>query len=183
MRALPLVVGVLLSGCVGKTIVDPSIPAVEANDYTLMISACENVPARGLDICRVKAGQKIESVWRIIVPVDDRAFLGGEITVYYKDISRSYSVTQSIVEIPWKDFIGEASWSESHGGVALALAQIRYRTPEGIEQLWWARGEALLVVLKPGYDPMPVDSGFSTWGTTCRIEYSTAGRSAISCKK
>lgn len=183
MRVFPLWWGaLLLSGCMGKAILDPSIQAVEANDLTLMVSACEAVPGRGMDLCRVKEGQPIASSWNLVLPLDKNIFISGELTVYFKDISRTYPIKQSVVEIPWKDILGDTTWKPEHDGEAMALAQIRWKTPEGVEEIWRARGLAKIIVTKPGYDPLPMDSGFVTWGTKCEIQYSTAGRSAIKCK-
>lgn len=183
MKAFLLLWGaLLLSGCMGKAILDPSIQAVEANDLTLMISACEAVPSRGMDLCRVKEGAPIASSWKLVLPVGKNVFLGGEVVVYFKDISKTYPVQANpVVEIPWSDLLGDTVWKPEHDGMALAMATIRWKTPEGIEEIWKARGFAKVVVTKPGYDPLPMDSGFVTWGTTCDIAYSTAGRSAIRC--
>lgn len=185
MKSFPLRWGwgiLLLSGCMGKAILDPSPQAVEANDLTLMISACEAVPGRGMDICRVKEGTEIASSWKLVLPVGKNSFLNGELTVYFKDISKTYPIQAPVVEIPWSDLLGDTTWKPEHDGMALAMATIRWKTPEGIEELWKARGFAKVVVTKPGYDVLSMDSGFVTWGTKCEIAYSTAGRSAIRCR-
>lgn len=175
-----LVLAVLLAGC-SSTPVDPSVEAVKSGDLTLVLSACENVPARGMDICRVKEGAEIKSAWRLVVPMG-KQFSGGELTVYYKDVQKTYPILTQVVEIPWIDLLGGKVWRSDMHGEALALAIIRWTDDAGTERLLKARGIAKLIVTKAGYDPMPLDSAFSAWGTECEIQYSTAGRSAISCQ-
>jgi hypothetical protein len=104
--------------------------------------------------------------------------------VYYRDIVKTYGITpgQNLVEIPWATFFSENQWTSSMDGEAMALLSVRYKDPQGIEQVAKFRGLAKIVVTKPGYDRLPIDSGFSAWKTDCKIEYSTAGRGAIQCK-
>jgi hypothetical protein len=170
---------ICLASC--QTIVDPSIKAAEAGDFTIMASACEALPGRGADICHVKEGSEIGSDWTMIMPTG-KALLGGELTVYYKDISKTYAINGPIVRVPWADLIGHDNWESADDGQALALAQIRYKNNAGIEEIVRARGLAIIVVTKPGYSPMSIDSGFATFQTICKIQYATSGRSAISCK-
>lgn len=180
MRRL-LVFVLIIMGC-ETMVIDPSMNAVEAGDYTLALSACEGVPGRGMDICRVKEGQKIFSVWRMVVPVDmNHNFLGGEVVVYFRDISKTYAIQNAVIEIPWRDFFSQDTWAENMDGEFLALAALRYKDASGVEKILKGRGIAKIVVTKPGYDPLPLDSGFGAWNTTCKIQYSTAGRSAIKC--
>lgn len=171
---------VTLLGC-SALVIDPSMDAVEAGDSTLALSACEATPGGGYDICRVTAGTRIESSWKLFVP-GGRRVTGGEIDVYYRDIHKSYAAKGPIVEIPWKDFFGAETWSKAQDGQALALLLIRYTDDNGVEQVVKFRGIAQIVVTSPGYDRLPIDSGFSTFKTTCKISYSTAGRGAVSCK-
>lgn len=173
----------LTLACVHQLVLDPSASALDSGDLTLALSACQGTPGGGLDICRVKEGSPISSVWRLVVPVENNVFLGGELTVYFKDQSRSYPINQPVIEIPWTNFFApNTNWSRDMDGEALALAQIRWKNPQGIEETWRARGIAKIVVTKVGYDPLPIDSGFIAWKTACRIQYSTAGRSALECK-
>lgn len=180
MKKLGLVLALLFMGC-RQFVLDPSPEAVAAQDLTLIISACENVPARGMDICRVKENAKIQSSWRLVLPVGGN-FIGGELVVYYKDQSFTTAINEKVVEIPWSQLVKRDVWHLDDDGEALALATIRYKDDQGIEKIWKARGIAKLIVTKESYDPMPIDSEFYTWGTTCKIQYSTAGRSAIECK-
>lgn len=172
------------AGSCSGLVIDRSMEAVYAGDYTLAVSACGAVPGRGMDLCRVKEGADIASTWRLIVPAKSKKQVkGGEITVYYRDISKTYPIgADSLVEIPWRDFFGAAKWTRDMDGEALALAEVRYVTPDGIEEIWRARGVAKIIVTRQGYDPLPLDSGFSAWGLTCKISYSTAGRSDVKCK-
>jgi hypothetical protein len=135
-----------------------------------------------MDICRVRAGTRIESSWKLVVPHGKNQILSGSIDVYFNDVVRNYGITGSVVEIPWKDFFAADTWDASMNGLATALALIRWKTPEGIEEVWKAQGEARLLVLAKGYDPLPMDSGFVAWQTKCKIQYSTAGRGALECK-
>ena len=168
----------ILPGC--QTVIDRSIRAVDAADLTL-VGGCSAMPGRGADICRFKEGQSISSSWNLVVPAGERELLGGEVVIYGLDQPKTFPVKDKVVVIPWRDIFGDESWKTSHAGVLTALAQIRWKTPEGIEEIWNAKGVAIVLVLKQGYDEIPIDSGFSAWGTKCKVQYSTAGRSALEC--
>lgn len=171
-------------GC-SLPIVDRSIPAVDAGDLTLAMSACEAVPAGGMDVCRIREGTVIDSSWKLIIPKKDNRILGWEVDVYYKDVSHPahLSGTAPVIEIPWKDFFSpDSTWQKSMSGEALALVQVRWKTPDGIEQVVRFEGNAKLIVLSQGYDRLPIDSGFAASVTTCKISYTTAGRSNVTCK-
>lgn len=182
-RLAASLVAVMFGWACTSLVIDRSMPAVFAGDFTLGVSACAAVPGRGMDICRVKENAPIDSTFRLIVPVSGGAVKGGEITLYYRDISKTYPLGDTpLVEIPWKDFFGQEKWTRALDGEVLALAQVKYITPEGVEEIWVARGIAKIVVTREGYDPMPLDSGFSAWKVKCEISYSTAGRSDVKCK-
>ena len=178
-KILSLLTLCLTASC--QTITDPSIDAIKALDLTIVMSACEAMPGRGADICRVNEGMLIDSSWKIVIP-EAKRISGGEINVFYKDIQKSYAITDSVVLIPWKDLIGASKWHVDHAGVAQALAVVRYKDDQGIIKQVRAKGLALLVVTKEGYSPMPIDSGFNAVESKCRVQYSTAGRSALECK-
>lgn len=182
MKLLALLFLILICGCKTTSVIDPSPEATASGDLTLLLSACENIPARGMDLCRVKEGATIASVWRLILPIDQKTFIGGEIDVYFKDKSYTQAITGPLVEIPWRTLSGQDKWTTDLDGEAEALALIRFKDANGIEQIWRARGIAKVIVTKVGYDPLPIDSGFVAWGTDCKFQYSTAGRSAVSCK-
>jgi hypothetical protein len=177
MKNLTLVL--MLSACV--TPHDPMMSAVSARDYTLVMSACNALPGRGADICRVTEGSPISSSWKIVLPSSPR-LNGGEITVVYKDITKSYAITDIVTHIPLKDLVGHDTWTLEDDGTALALAQIRYKDNQGIETIVRAKGLALIIVNKAGYATLPIDSGFEAFSTKCRVQYSDAGRSALECK-
>ena len=177
---LGLTILVTFLGC-SALVIDPSMDAVEAGDLTLALSACGATPGGGLDICRVTEGTRIESSWKLIIP-NGKRIVGGEVDIYYRDIHKTYGITGNILEIPWKDFFGVDTWGRDQDGQALALLLVRYVDDNGVESLIKFRGIAMIVVTKKGYDRLPIDSGFSTFRTVCKVQYSTAGRGAVSCK-
>lgn len=181
-RAKLLLVALLsIAGCSGLP-KDLSMPAVEAGDYTLATSACLAAPGGGMDVCMVVEGTEISSEWVLIVPAKFSSVLSGEVNVFMRDIQRSYPANEKVIRIPWKDFFASSKWDTSMDGEALALVSIRYKDAQGIEETALFRGIAKLVVTKQGYARMPIDSGVAAWQTSCKIQYSTAGRSAISCQ-
>lgn len=163
-------------------IVDPSINAVEADDLTV-VSACQNLPVGGFDACRFREHSGISSNWSLFLPFGDH-IVGGDVTVFYKDTQKSYAIRGKRVEIPWREIIGRDEWSKSHNGIALALATIKFKDESGIERVVQARGEARLLIVSESYSVMPIDSGFVSWSqeVKCKIQYSSAGRSAVQCK-
>jgi hypothetical protein len=106
----------------------------------------------------------------------------GEVDVYYRDLHKTYAIGRSILEIPWRDFFGQDKWTSDLDGEALALDIVRWVDSAGIVRETKYRGIAKIVVTKPGYERMPMDSGQHQWQTTCRIQYSTSGRSALKCQ-
>lgn len=162
--------------------VDPSAQAAEAGDYTLIMQngCAEALPSRGADIMRVKVGAPIDCSWNILLPKGDNV-LGGEINVTYGDKSLSYGVTGAVTSIGVRELVGHDFWSGEDDGLVLALATIRYKGNE-TEEVVRARGLLFIVVTEANYDPLPIDSGFSAFSMDCKIQYSTAGRSAVSCK-
>jgi hypothetical protein len=182
MRALALI---LLAGCATgcKIPVDPSIAAVEAKDLTLIGSACETLPGRGADICRVKEGQAVTGGWRLVIPRVKGSVVGSEVTVYFKGRSLTVSGGETnVVEIPWEKLTKGNTWSRDDDGQALALATVRWKDDRGVIDSTRARGIAIIVVTRPGYDPLSLDSDHAAFGTKCTVVYTTAGRGALSCK-
>lgn len=181
-KTMPTTLALLLWGCNALPFVaDPSISAVEAGDYTLVMSACEAAPGNGMDICRVVEGQPVTQEWLLILPVDKNS-IGGEVVVFYRGIERSFPVTNRVISVPWRELIGSDTWKTQHDGEALALASIRYKNGTGLEEQLLLRGIAKLVVVKPSYTRLPIDSNLQAWGSECKIQYSSAGRSAVSCR-
>lgn len=171
-----------LPGC--RTIVDISPAAYASGDLTLVGALsdgpCKSLPVGGADVCRVKEGAPIESIWRLVVPKE--AVNGGQVTVYYKDYSRVYPITGPVIDIPFRDIVNADKWAKSHSDVATALAEVKYMDTSGIQQTVRAEGMAIIIVLSANYDPLPMDSGQENWGLNCIVQYSSAGRSALSCK-
>lgn len=168
-----------LASCRGRLVLDPSPQAAEAGDFTLAVSACEAMPGRGADICRVTAGTKISSVWRVIFPWGDH-IRGGELVAHFRDVTKTYAVKGQALEIPFSDFYGHDIWDSSDDGEILLVGKLRYFDGTS-ERQWWARGIALVIVTLPEYSVLPIDSGYAGMKTRCKIQYTTAARSAIKC--
>lgn len=179
---LGLVTGVCLLAACSGLVMDPSIAAVDAGDYTLAVSACEATPGGGMDICRVREGDPIQSSWKLIIP-NGKNVTGWEVDIYYRDVEHPVKQTGQggVIEIPWDQFFQQKTWTSDLDGEALALATVRYKDNTGIEKVVQFRGLAKLVVTKQGYDRLPIDSGFAAWKESCKVQYSTAGRGAVQC--
>jgi hypothetical protein len=164
-----------------RLVVDRIMNAAQAGDYTLVMSAgCNEVmPGRGADICRVQEGMPVKALWNIVIP-GVKPVLGGTIEVTYRDISKTYPILGNVVSVPLSELVGE-TWEQSDDGIVLALAQVRYQGNE-VEEVTRARGILFLVVTDKEYAPMPIDSGFEAFKMNCKVDYSTAGRSALDCK-
>lgn len=161
---------------------DTSIPAVQAGDLTLA-TACENLPGRGADICRFKDGTPIGSDWVIILPPKGK-IKAGTVVVDYKDIEKSYDVpVTGLLRIPFSDIIPDTEWSRSEHSFTTvqARAKIIYQGNTTVEE-WQARAIALLIVTSPDYDPLPMDSGIQLYTSICKLQYTSAGRSALQCQ-
>lgn len=170
--------------CSSTVIVDPSVSAFASDDYTLVGSACQAVPGGGVDSCLVTSGTTMSSAWTLVVPKpkDAAGVTGGTVDVYYKDLHKSYAVTDWTLQISWADFFSATVWDSSMDGEVMALLTLNWTDNAGINQVLSARGLAVVVVTPPGYSRIPIDSGQQAWGTTCKVQYSTAGRSAVSCQ-
>lgn len=173
----------LIASCTTTPIVDTSMGAYAAGDFSLPGSACVGVPGGGVDSCLMTEGAEISTAWNLIVPKPKTAIgtVGGTVDVYYKDIHKTYGIDDWVVSVSWKEFFGATTWQASYDGEVMALLTLNWVDAAGIHQIMLARGLAVLVVTKPGYSRMPVNSGNAAWGTDCHIEMSTAGRSVVSC--
>lgn len=168
-----------LTACATITM-DTSIPSVNAGDVTL-ISACDAMPGRGADICRFKDGMIISSSWKLLVPNGD-GVKSGYVVITYKDVTKQYPISGPVVEIPLKDIIGQDTWNKDRDSfqIVQARARVIYKGITTDEEVQ-VRGFALIVVTDTAYDPIPIDSGLNTFNTNCKIQYTTAGRSALQC--
>lgn len=186
MRGRPilplLAIAVVLLGCTAL-VIDTSPSAFASNDKTLVMSACAAQPVQGLDVCRVVAGSRISQKWVLVVP-NSKEVVAGELRIRYRDSVLTYNLApkQHTIEIPWRDIVGRDTWRLEDEAPAQVTGAVRFKTKTG-EGWTDVLGIAFPIVLKEGYTPMPIDSGNAAWMTTCRVQYSTAGRSAIECKR
>lgn len=175
----------ILTGCArGGLRLDPSPAATKSNDMTLITALsdgpCRSMPGQGGDICRFRRGAPIESSWRIVVPFG-KDVGASEVTINFKDHAHTYAPTGPVIEVPLRDLIGHEVWEDGDATVITALAKVKFNAEDGFEHTLLAEGVALIIVLPPGYDPLPIDSGVGLHLELCEVEYSSAGRSALSC--
>jgi len=178
-----------LSAC--KTQFDLSPAAYAAGDWTLVGALsdgpCKSLPVGGADLCRFKDGAGVESILRLFIPntkgLSRENKISGEAVVYYRDFSKAYPIPADAktLDIDLKDFVGP-TWEKTDGDVMTTLATLKFTDSESVERTVQAEHVAQLIVLSKDYDPLPLDSGSQNWGTTCEIQYSTSGRSVVSCK-
>lgn len=181
MPWLALIVLLMMNGCYTVNRDKAFLKAIEAGDKTLIHSACHAGPTVGYDICKVREGRLIREKWVLIVPYDSRVEYGG-IRIRWKDTIKTYPVKSPLVIIPFKDIIGETRWKKEHEAPLQAQVGLKVRDSNG-ETVWVdLLGYAFLIVLTESYHPLFIDSGNQFFETTCKIQYSTAGRSAITCK-
>lgn len=174
-----------LASCSGTLVIDASIPAVEAGDYTLAGSACDGHIGDGFSVCRVKQDTRIDSVWSMVVPPVGGRILGVEVDIFYRDLPNPthMSTKDAVVTVAWKDILHATTWTQDLAGEAEALVDVKYQTDTGLTETAKFKSGAKILVLAPGYERMPMDSTAAVgWETTCKVQYSTAGRSAVSCK-
>lgn len=174
-----------LAGCASGVRIDSSPQALASGDLTLIHSLsngpCSSLPAQGADVCRFIEGTPIESSWRLVLP-SGKFVSGGEVTVYWKDIQKTFAVTGPVLEIPLRDLMGHDTWDSDDTDAATALAQIKVKAVDGTERQILAEGLAVIIVLKPGYSPLPISSSDQAFGGDCALSYTTSGRTSLSCE-
>jgi hypothetical protein len=176
-----LLLPVLLGGCKALTI-DSSIAAAEAGDLTAIFSGgCSAQPVQGFDLCRVVEGAAIQEEIRVVTPRPTQV-VSGEVVIRYKGTVRSYAFkSDGVLVVPWKELIQHETYERNDAGPAQIEGTARVKGPDG-EHFVQVLGRISLLVLAKGYAPMPLDSGNQAWGATCRIQYSTSGRSSLACR-
>lgn len=196
MNALK-VLGALLCAatlsCCNLTIDQQSTDAFAAGDFSLA-SSCISTPgakigmASGVDSCHFTVGDPVaSSAWVLVIPPPNHALnvIAGSVDVYVPkySIHKTYSVgTGWNLTIPFVDLFGTSWISDQDESVVEALATLTYTDNQGINQILKTRSIAFIIVTAAGYDRMAIDSGNQAWGANCAVQYSSSGRSAVSCK-
>ena len=162
--------------------IDPSTNALASGDLTLFVGASNALPGQGGDIYRVAEGSAISGTILLVLP--NRANVtSGEISVMKADgTEKPYSWTGASIEIPWTDQFDHPIFEHGDGQLLKVTGTVTWSDLSGHGGLTSVEGLILLVVLAPGYNPMPIDSGVNAWQTSCTYQFSTAGRTAVSCK-
>lgn len=171
----------LLASC-HAMVIDPSMTAIAAHDQTMIVSACHAAPSQGVDVCRVKEGARITEKMIFVVPwTKDSDW--GQMSLRYRDHVLSVPVEGPTVEVSFFELLDEQeTWTRDLEAPVQARASIRYKTDTGAVFVDLI-GYVFPIVLAQGYDPLPMDSGVEAFQNTCRVQYTSAGRSAIECRK
>lgn len=173
----------LLTACTSPSLIptDTSMEATEARDKTLVMSACETAPSRGMDVCRFVEGSSITSKWTLIMPWEHST--RGTVRVRYRDRVMSYEVSGPTLDIYWADVMGAKVWQREHDGLVQALGEVTFTDWNGSVVSTKVLGYAYVIILKPGYTPLYIDSGdvhpFKT--SRCVVIYTEKGRSQVQC--
>lgn len=168
------------SGC-HSMVIDPSMLAKAAHDQTLIVSACHAAPSQGVDVCRVKEGAAIAEKMIFVVPwTKDSDW--GQMAIRYRDRDLSFPIEAATVEVSFAEVTGAETWTRAVEAPIQARASIRYKTDSGAVFVDLI-GYVFPIVLAQGYDPLPMDSGVEAFQNTCRVQYTSAGRSAIECRR
>lgn len=170
-----LAVGCLLSGGCSTAPFDSSPLAITSGDLSLVQTACSPVPTKGMDLCRVHSGDPVSSTWNIYVPWTEDA-LSAEVRIKRGDMVKIYKTADFILAIDWQDIFGD-KWNQSSAGLVQALATVKYK-----DKVVQALGYAFIVVLQPGFDPIPTSTYGSLLYRNCSITYTVSGRSSVVCK-
>ena len=191
MRFMPLAaLAIGCVGCSGSLKMDRSTDAFNAGDMTLL-SSCQAAPgplislASGVDSCRFTVGDIVAGKWILIAPPPKNAkkVIGGSVDLYYRDLHKAYPITDWTIPIDFKNFLGNGTWSKDfHEGVIEALVSVSWVDNQGIQQITRFRGIAVLIVTDLGYERLAIDSGNQTWGTSCKVQYTNAGRGSVVCR-
>lgn len=170
----------LLTGC-NAMVIDTSMAATAAHDQTLIVSACHAAPSQGVDVCRVKEGARVTEKMIFVVPwTKDSDW--GQMSLRYRDHVLTVPVDAATVEITFAELVEADTWAHELEAPIQARASIRYKTDQGAV-FTDLIGYVFPIVLAQGYDPLPMDSGAEAFQNTCRVQYTSAGRSAIECRR
>lgn len=182
MKYLILSMFFIFLSCAGL-VIDTSPSAVASNDFTLAMKVCDGPLYSGIGVCRVTEGTPVSGEMHLILPPVSGRVKGGEIVVYMRSGQKSFAIPDNgIVIVQMVDLFGPKNWSKNDTSIGNVNASLRVKDDAGIEKIVQAEGQFWVRVTAPGYAPLPIDSGYVMWGTTCVVQYSSSGRSAVLCK-
>jgi len=162
-------------------VADPFPSAIGSNDLTLVIRGCDGPISSGIGICRPTAGTAVNASWQAILPNAPGIIYDGQLSVQANGITKTYGITGSVVDVPLVDFFGP-TWQIGDNVIMNATATMKVMPPTGIQTILQVEGQVFVRTLDPKYQSMPIDSGYQSWEGVCIVQYSSSGRSAVSCK-
>ena len=158
---------------------DPAPQASVSGDPTLYVSAeSETLPGRGADILRVQAGSPVQQSALVVLP-DHSQISSGTVDVEVAGVHKGYTWSGTTLTFAWSDFFGP-TWVQGSSTVAKITGSIEYTKPVGTG-FFDIEGFVFIVVYDTGYTPLPVDSGYEAWTSSCQVQMTTSGRTALKC--
>jgi len=177
-KLLPLLL-VLLASCSVK--IDPSMPAAEAGDLSVILGVSEEINS-GYAFIRTNSGTPIKETFDVFLPKvpGEYRILGCE----GLESVGSFGDSGDKITVPLKELVPHERWPEQYHCEIQFLAKASGEAggnPIDIK----AFGIVRVLSLKSGYSVLPLDSPYAAWKRKYKgqeLTYSTAGRSAVEVK-
>lgn len=161
--------------------IDTSAMAAQSGDTTLVLSADSAIPKQGIDVLRVPESSEVHQKMTIVLPFVQN-FVSGEVTLRYRDRVITRTLSAPVLQVEWRDIVDDLLWHKSYTGVVQITAQVQYTDGTSDAKFVDILGYSFIRVLAKGYAPLPVGSKEAAWSGTCKVQYSTSGRSSLECK-
>lgn len=138
---------------------DKAMAAIEAGDYTSILSGCGSQPIVGFLYCRVKEGDNTSLSFDVIGPP---AKCKQDKCVFFKIFNVQGEVAYSgalekgktRVTVLWMDLTKEPAFKVGDRGFWTMNHEVHWEDKDGNERVSYSQGEILLRVYKAGYIPL-----------------------------
>lgn len=170
----------VLAGC-KDVIIDPSPNAMASGDITLAFTAGQNPVRQGVDVFRVTEGETTFGEMQIVAPQMPE-LIAGELSVRYKGRGLQKNFSGRVIRISWRELVGRETFDLNDDGIVQMVGRAQWNAPDGPRWID-VQGYAFLIVLRKGYSPVPLNSGLEADKQSCAVDYTSSGRSAVSCLK
>lgn len=176
----------------GGAVEDFSIPAITANDSTIIIEGCQRAPQVGYAYCRILESENIKEKLILHFPPVKCQKTN---CVYVKiirpnglpELGLALKEGQTELELPWTTILNRDRVQAGDSGHWLVIAEIQFLNKENILKKVLIEGEIRLRVLNKEYmklDQIKEDSNYNwEWENKGRkMKMTTSGRSYVDSK-